>query len=148
MNIKSIFNLDFLNHSGEVQRKAARDKFFLHFLVVSVVYLYIELAVPHGSIWFVVGWLSFLYVFPKFIGRFVVSWNGMDVKNAKFGFAVCDRCRKLKPARQIEQGSFGNMVICTSDAPFIRDYFSGQEARRNLEAHRVSALVEKFPKNS
>jgi len=141
-NVKSFILLDWLNHSAEEYREMARRKFFFQLFCVVGIYTFLWCAVPHNTIWFRIACFSFLFVFPKYVGRFIVSWDGW-FKNIRTGFFVCgSHCRRLKPARQISKEKVGGRIVCRDDGVALAKQILDHEKHAQSEQETDESIRE------
>lgn len=122
-----------LNRSHERYRELAQSKFLGNALAVFGIYALVFLSVP-ATFWRLVWLASFFVVFPKMVGRYLVSWYGTIPRQPYFGFFVCCGCRRLKPSSHMSCRRYGKegSIVCDDCNPnFAEAYTSLSELQKS-----------------
>ncbi len=137
-----------LNRSHERYTELAWSKFLGNALAVFSIYTLVFLSVP-DTLWRLVWLASFFVVFPKMVGRYLVSWKGKIPQQFHFGFFCCFGCRRLKPCSHMSCRRYGKneAIVCDDCSPNFADVYGGlSEIER--KADRLFAQIEEAKKNS
>lgn len=137
-----------LNRSHERYVELAWSKFLGNALAVLGIYTLVFFSVP-GTLWRLVWLASFCVVFPKMVGRYVLSWKGKIPRKVNVGFFVCYGCRRLKPDSHRSCREYGivRAIVCEGCNPNFADVYDKiHELDRKVD--KISADIQEAKNRS